>query len=120
MANKKLTGTAILRLDGVSIRSKAGAKLMLGGFERTPQYADGVMVGYTEKPVHSQVDCTVMHDSQTDLDALSNVTSGTIRFECDSGPVYVISSVFSLKPAELTAGDGDVSVSYAGQPAVQQ
>lgn len=119
MSNELVTGTVVLRIDGVSIRSKQGAKLMLGGFNRKAQYADGALIGYSQEPIASEITATLAHTNASNLDALNNVTDSTILFDCDSGVQYQVNGAFSTKPPEVTGGDGDVAVTYMGQPAVQ-
>lgn len=120
MANK-LTGICIVRRNGQSLRSKEGkASLMLGGFERVPVYADGVLAGYAQKPVAAKVTLTVVHDSTVDLIAIANDTNVSIEFECDSGPVYMVANAFLAKPPELNGGEADVQLEYDGFAAIQR
>lgn len=95
-----------------------GASLKMGGFQRTPAYADGKMIGFTKKITHAEITATLVHTNTTDLDRLNSIEDNTIIFECDSGPVYSIGGAFSMEPPELTADGAGVKVSYAGQPAV--
>lgn len=119
MANELVTGTVVIRVDGRSIRSKLGAKLMVGGFERTPQYADGQLIGFTKKPIASQITCTLVHVSTTDVSLLNEIEDSTLTYECDSGAVYTCRGVFLTKPPEISDGDGEVTTEFMGQPAVQ-
>ncbi len=117
MATEKVTGVVILRIDGESIRSKEGASLEIGGFERTPIIADGQVIGYSEKPVPSLVVATLAHTSTTDLIAIRNMVDVTGVFETDTGTRYTIAGMFNTKPPKLTGGEGDVNVEFAGKPA---
>lgn len=120
MANATVTGTVIIRIDGASIRSKAGAKLTMGGEERTPVYADGQLIGYSTKPVGAMVTATLAHTSTSDLAALRDITDSSLIFETDTGVRFSIRGAFLTKPPELTGGEGDVAVEFCGQPSVQQ
>lgn len=119
MANEQVTGTVIIRLDGRSIRTKKGATLKTGGIKRTPQFADGKLIGFTEEPVAAEVDCTIIHTATTDVTAVNDISDGTLLFECDSGPVYTIRGAFVTEPCEIKDGEGESKVMFAGQPAVQ-
>lgn len=117
----QLTGIAIIRRDGQSLRAKDGkATLMLGGFERNAVYADNTLAGFIEKPVAAKVTVTIVHDSSVDLIAISRDRNVTIEFECDSGPRYLVAGAFLCKPPEINGGDGDVQLEYEGKAAVQQ
>lgn len=119
MANVKVTGTCIIRVDGKSVRSKPGAKIMFGGQERSEEVADGQIIGYFEKPVASQVTWTMAHTSDTNIDQINQMIDSTIAFETDAGPVYTIRSAFLTKPCELTGDGNGVSCEAKGQAAVQ-
>lgn len=116
----KLTGTVIIRMDGVSLRSKDKATLMIGGQERTTQYADHGVAGFTEKPVAAKITCTTIHDSTVDLIKIGNATNVSLEFETDSGVAYLVSNAHCCKPPELSGGDGDVSLEFEGNAAVQR
>lgn len=115
----QVSGTVIIRVNGKSIRSKEKATLELGGKERTAQYADGVLIGYSEKPIASKITATIAHTASADLDGLNNATNETAVFETDTGVKFSIRGLFSTKPPELSGGDGDCAVEFMGQPAVQ-
>lgn len=117
---EKVSGTCIVRIDGRSIRSKAGAKLSLGGFERTAVYADGALIGFSEKPIASQITATLAHTSSTDLAALNETVDASGIFETDTGVRFSIRGLTLTKPPEITGGEGDATVEFMGQPAVQQ
>ena len=120
MANATVTGTCIVRIDGASIRSKAGAKLMMGGVERTPVFADGEMIGFSTKPVEATVSATLAHTSTSDIAALRDIDDSSLIFETDTGVKFSIRNAFLVKPPELTGGEGDVAVEFKGKAAVQQ
>ena len=51
----QVTGVCIIKMDGAALRTKEGATLNLGGNERTPVYADGVLTGFANKPMAATV-----------------------------------------------------------------
>lgn len=114
---EQFTGTVIIRANGTSIRSKDGARLAIGGKERTPVYADGDIIGYSEKPIAATVTCTIAHSATTDLFAIRDQVDITLVFETDTGATFTIRGAFCTKPPEITGGEGDVAVEYTGKPA---
>lgn len=112
----QVTGIVFVKVNGDLLRSKEGAKLMLGGKERTAQTGHSVY-GYSEKVVPSQVECTISHLADTDLNALNDTVDATVTFETDTGVVYTVPNSFLTKPPELTGGDGDVALEFQGDPA---
>lgn len=119
MSNQRVTGVAIIKANGVSMRSKGGAKLGLGGLERTAEYADGQLIGSSAKPIAADLTATLTHTNQSDLDALNLIEDDTITFETDSGVTYIINGAFIVSPPELSDEAGGVSVHFMGQPAVR-
>lgn len=115
--SERVTGTCIVRINGRSIRSKDGAKLDMGGEDRTPQYADGRLIGFSSKPRAAMVTATLAHTSSSDLAAIRDTVDATIVFESDTGVRYTVRGGFATRPPELTGGEGDVSVEFAGDPA---
>lgn len=115
MANERVTGVAIIKVDGVSVRTKNGAKLSLGGVRREAVYADGRLIGFSEEPVASDLTATLAHTALSDPDALNALSDSTILFETDSGVIYAINGAASVEPPDLTAGE--INVHFMGQPA---
>lgn len=114
-----VTGTSIIQMDGLSLSSKEGeASLDFGGKERTAVYADGVLLGPSEKTVAATVSSTLAHQSTTDMVKLSNAKNVTITFITDTGKRYVVRGAFATKPAKLSGSEGDVEIEFMGQPAV--
>jgi len=115
----KVTGIVKVYIDGQLQRSKEGAKLMLGGRERTPVVGHSVY-GYAEKVAPSQVDFTLADMADTDLIQLRDKVDSTVRFETDTGKSYLIANAFVSTPPEITGGEGDVTVTMMGDPAEEE
>lgn len=115
----QVTGVCIIKMDGAALRTKEGATLNFGGNERTPVYADGVLTGFANKPMAATVSGTLAHTANTDVEGLRNAENVTLVFECDTGVSYLVNEAFLTTPPELTGGEGDMTVEFAGQPATQ-
>ncbi len=111
-----VTGIVIVKVDGDIMRSKEGAKIMLGGYERTP-VTGHKLYGPARKFVAATLEFTLAHTGDTDLLGIQSKISSTLEFECDSGQTYMIGNAFCTKPAELTGGEGDVAFEFSGDPA---
>lgn len=112
----QITGIVYVKIDGMLMRSKEGAKLMLGGKERTPQVGYK-LYGPSEKVIPSTVEFTIAHAAGDDLVGLSAKIDSTIEFDTDTGDSYLVANAFCTKPAELTGGEGDVAFAFMGDPA---
>jgi hypothetical protein len=115
----KVTGIVKVYLNGQLQRSKEGAKLVTGGFERTMVTGHSVY-GYSEKTAPSQIEFTLAHMADTDIAALNNMVDATVRFETDVGLTYLCTGMVTTKPVELTGGEGDVAVEMMGDAAVEE
>lgn len=115
----QLTGIAFIKVDGVMLQSKPGAKLKLGGRKREPKVGHKVY-GYTESTEAAELDVTIYHSAATDVEALRNATAAVVLFETDTGVTYQISNAFLMESPELTDGEGEMSLKMQGDPAEQQ
>jgi hypothetical protein len=113
----KYTGICYVKVDGVLQESKEGAKLNVGGMERTALAANGAIAGYSEKAKEATVEATFLDGPNSDLRKLSDTVDVTLEFTTDTGVTYVIRDAFVSEPVELTAGEGEVSVKFAGRAA---
>lgn len=112
----QVTGIVLVKIDGQLMRSKEGAKLNIGGKERTAQTGHSVY-GYSEKVVPATVEFTMAHVAGDDLRALSDTVDATLEFATDTGDTYMVRNAFCTNPAELTGGEGDTTLNFAGDPA---
>lgn len=100
------TGKVFIRHGGKLLPSMPGAVLRNpAGFERKPVVGNEVY-GYTEETMVPEVECELSHGADTSLKELGDINDATCTFECDSGPVYVLSNAWTAKVDELKGGDG--------------
>ncbi len=111
----KKTGRITVSINNRALESKKGAELDLGGRRRTPMNSDQGTIFFTEEIVHSMVKFTLIHTSESELRALSDVVDETITFICDTGTVYSIANAFCTGPPKLK--DGEATFEFAGRPA---
>lgn len=115
-----VTGTCFIQADGLALESKDGeASLEFGGKERQAVYANGRLLGPSEKAICATVGSTLAHTAVTNMDALAKAKNITITFITDTGKRYVIRNAFATKPPKLSGDSGDIEVEYMGQPAVE-
>lgn len=115
----KLTGVAIVKVNGQYFRSTHDSTMMVGGFNREPQAADGkAYVGYTEEPVAATVEAKFRHGADVDLVGFANFRDISLDFETDSGQIYRVGDAQISEPPTLTgATGGEFSVSFFGKAA---
>jgi Phage tail tube protein len=102
----QISGRVFLDLQGIGrVRSKEGAKLNVGGIERTPVESDSGVDGYTEKPTPPQVDFKISHTADTKLSDLQAFKDKTLTFQTDTGRIYTLNGAFCAKPPELEKGE---------------
>ncbi|MEW6612706.1 MAG: phage tail tube protein [Pseudomonadota bacterium] len=116
---KIFSGRAFIRVNGQTLISMPGAKLNPGGFERKPVVADVGFVGYTETPVHGEVECDIAVASDTDLIGMMNATMATVTFETGDGRVYLLRDAALAAPPAYESGDSKASLKFIGA-AVEQ
>lgn len=112
----KLTGIVRVKLDSDLVRSKSGASLEIGGFNRKAQKGHKVY-GHTDEVMESVCTFVIFHAGGDDLRGIANKIDSTLEFETDTGDTYMIPNAFCTKPPKLTGGDGEVELEFAGDPA---
>lgn len=115
----KITGIVKITVNGTLQQSKEGASLDLGGYEREMVTGHSVY-GFKEKLMPAVITFTIAHGAATKLTDLKDITSATVRFECDSGKTYLITEACVLKTLNLKGGDGEVEVEMGGSPADEE
>lgn len=106
MADKsRITGIATIMVDGTRLATENGATLDPGGYNREPERHGGDTY-YKEDEVPPMVECNVLHTSETDIIALSNITGATIVFEANTGQKYILRGAFATTPVPLDSGSG--------------
>lgn len=115
--SQQLTGIAFIKIDGELTQSKPGAKINLGGFKRTPRTGNRVY-GFTEEVQAAEVELTIYHSAATPTESFRNATSAVILFETDTGVTFQVSNAFLMETVELTDGEGEMTLKFAGDAAV--
>ena len=112
-------GRAFIRANGMTLASLPGTgKLNPGGYERVPIVGDFGFLGFSEKPMHGEVECEIAVGKDTNLDQLNKTTDTTITFEGDTGQVWVMRNAAIATPVGPQAGEGGkASVKFIGAPA---
>lgn len=108
----QLTGRVFIAVNGQRLRSKPGAKLNIGGVERSTVTGDSGVHGYAEKTVAPTLECSVSHGGDTSLTEMAAWKDVSIAFETDTGKVYQLRDAWLKTPPELTAGEGEVALKF--------
>lgn len=116
---KKL-GKAWLKVDGGALETLPGASIDIGGDERTTVVGSNAVLGFTEKPKQSIVECEVAVGTGTSLAAYRSMTDVTITFEADTGQTWVVRNAWQTNTPKATEGDGGkVALKFEG-PAAEE
>lgn len=110
----QFAGRVFISINGSRQRSKSGAKLNVGGVERTAVETDVGVVGYTEKTKAPTVEFTIVMGKDTDLVTLASLVDSTVVFETDIGVSYVVKDAFITDPPDFTGGDGEIGIKMSG------
>lgn len=114
---KKL-GKAFIKIDGKLLESLPGAKLDIGGHERTAVVGSNSVQGFFETPKQSKMECEITVGKDTRLADMRLWDAVTISFECDTGQMYVIQGAWMANTPEMTASEGGkVPLTFEGPPA---
>jgi hypothetical protein len=114
----QVLGRANIKMDGQSIETEGGAQLNLGGVMRTTRKSSGRVVGYSEEPQESRLECQVLLTAEVSLETFRQATAVTLSFEADTGQTYSIANAHLTEPPQVTAGaSSSVRLIFEGPPA---
>jgi hypothetical protein len=117
MANNKLFGSALVKVDGGEVETFKGATFDPGGVTRTTQTGSVKVLGYTEEPRPSKLECEVAVRPGMSVDRINKLTDATITFRCDTGQTYVVAGGWNTGETALTEGEGKAKTVFEGPPA---
>ena len=118
----RITGTVEILVDGVPLLNKAGASATGIGLSGEPNFelkqvqGDTGPHGFVEEPVPAKCDVTVSDRDDISLDTYARIReNGTLIFRSrNKGKVYTMTNATCLRNFTLTAGEGEVSMSFEG------
>lgn len=118
----RITGTVEILVNGIPLLNKAGATangLGLSGeanFELKQIQGDTGPHGSVEEPIDASVEVTISDRSDVKLSDLAAIReNGTIIFRSrGKGKVYTMANATCKRNFTLTAGEGEVSVTFFG------
>ncbi len=114
---KKL-GKVVIKVDGSQLESLPGAKIDVGGVERTTLLGDNDVLGNYEKPKPSRVECEIAVGKETSMAKIREWDDVTLSCECDTGQQYVIQGAWLTNSPEMTASEGGkIPLVFEGKPA---
>lgn len=111
------TGKVTVKVDGDSIRSKAGtSSVKPGGLYRTDnEMTDQGTFVYKEKWIPSEVKTTLIHVADSDIVKILKTKDATVTWEPDVGKKFTIANAVCTEIGELK--DGEVEITFMGDPA---
>jgi hypothetical protein len=119
MANNQRTGRVFINLGGTLVESLDGAKLSnFQGLERDAVTGSDIF-GYKEKVVVPTIEGEIAHGAGISTTDLMSLTDDTATFECDSGPVFILSNGWMAKVTDLTGGEGKFAFTFQAKKCVE-
>lgn len=111
------TSKVTVKVDGDSIRSKAGsASMKPGGLYRTEnEMTDQGGFVFKEKWIPAEIKVTLIHVADSDIIKIRDSKDVTVTYEPDVGKTYTVANAVCTEIGELK--DGEVECSFAGDPA---
>lgn len=112
------TGQVYIRVDGNLLKSMPGAKLTgVAGAKRNAVVGNEVY-GFGEEILVPTIECDISHGADVSVQKLFKIVDSTATFECDSGPIFVLSNAWVASVDELA--DGKLKVMINAKRCVEQ
>ncbi|MBL8260935.1 MAG: phage tail tube protein [Xanthomonadaceae bacterium] len=116
MAAAKRLGKATIKIGGVTLETMPGATLDPGGTSRETQVGANEVLGWTEKPKQSRLECTVSIRAGVSIADLQRADVSAL-FAGDTGQVWSIGKAWCIEPPMVDSGAGTARLIYEGTPA---
>lgn len=116
MAAAKRLGKATIKIGGVTLETMPGATLDPGGIARETQVGANEVLGYTEKPKQSRIECTVSIRAGVSVAELQKA-GVSLLFAGDTGQVWSVGQAWCIEPPAVDSGAGTARLIYEGTPA---
>lgn len=118
-----ITGRVEVLVNGNPLLNKAGAIARGIGISGEPNYelapvmGDSGYHGDTETPIMAECEVTITDRADISLSELARVRqNGTVIFRrAGGGKAYVMNNATCKRNMELTAGEGETSITFYGQ-----
>lgn len=101
----KITGKAVITVDGTRYATENGATLNPGGVNRAAERHGGETY-FREEEVAPTLECNVLHTADTDILALSAIVGATVMFEAETGQKFLLRGGFTTEPVPLDTSSG--------------
>lgn len=115
---QEFLGIAKIKVGGVTLTSKDGAKLTIGGVKREERTGHR-FYGFASSFETAKISCELYLSQTTPLEDLRKITATTITFEGKNGLTYSIPDAVCTGEVEVTDGDGTASLEFFGDEAVR-
>lgn len=117
-----ITGRVVITVNGQVLLNKAGAKIKGIGISGKPNFevemitGDSGVHGFVEKPIVAELEVTVSDKSDISLDAMAQLTGDfSVTFNsANAGKQYSLQDPVCIRNFELTAGQGETTLKFAG------
>lgn len=119
MATKQIFGIAKIKANGKLFPSMPGANIQIGGTTRTSVVGHEVY-GYSEQVTPAMVQCVMAARNDLSVREINDMVDVQIRFECDSGQVYVVEGAWNSSPPTITDNGQGVQCQFEGPPAREE
>lgn len=103
--NGRITGIAEITVDGKRLATENGATLNPGGFNRVPERHGGDTY-FKDEEVPPMLECNVLHTSETDIIALSNIVGATVLFKANTGQRFQLRGAVTTEVVPLDSSSG--------------
>jgi len=112
----RVGGTIELSVAGVVYSAKGAFTWNLGKPKRGAVLSSSLAVaGYKEEPQVPYVEGAITDAGTTDLDAMLNLTAGTVALRLANGKTLVLAGAFFAGEGEGNTEEGEVAVRFEGE-----
>jgi len=96
MANRRVGGVILLKIDGKIIQAVGEFSASVKKFERESMVGADSVHGFSEKPVAPFLEGAIRDNDELDITTIQNLRDATCTLELANGKVYVFRNCYSV------------------------
>lgn len=114
MANKRVGGIILLKLDSNLLKAKGAFTYNLGKPKREAIVGQDFVHGFKEEPQVPFIEGTITDDDELDVETLLLTRDATATIELANGKIIALNEAFYAGEGDITTDEGEIAFRLEG------
>lgn len=114
MANRRVGGIILLKVDGNLLQAKGDFSYNLGAPKREAIVGQDAVHGFKEEPQVPSIEGTITDSDELDVESLLQTRDAVVIIELANGKVIQLNEAFYAAEGAITTNEGEIEVRFEG------